>query len=275
MTTRRVLPLVVLITAGLCFAGQDDAEPAPKPAVVKFEMLPSNHMVVQTKVNGKGPYRLVFDLGAPITLLGNKTAVDSGAVPKDAPKSLLFAMRGEGKAETIEAGELTAKDLPVVVMDHPLLKALGDLHRKPLHGILGYTFFARYRTSIDYQKKEMTFTPVEFEVRDLMKDLPDRMMGRKVARTTVLAPRGLWGLKLDEPSDGRGVRIESVGEGSPAEAAGLKSGDVVTSIDGRWTVSVPDVYAAAATVEPGRSVSVVVERDGEERTVTVTPREGI
>src|SRR4051812_20880156 len=45
-----------------------------KPASVPFEMLDSNHMVVKATINGKGPFRLVFDLGAPITLLGNRAA---------------------------------------------------------------------------------------------------------------------------------------------------------------------------------------------------------
>ena len=36
---------------------------ATAKAVVPFSMLPSNHMVVQATINGKGPYRLIFDLG--------------------------------------------------------------------------------------------------------------------------------------------------------------------------------------------------------------------
>ena len=35
-------------------------------AVVPFEMLPTNHMLVQVQINDKGPYCLIFDLGAPI-----------------------------------------------------------------------------------------------------------------------------------------------------------------------------------------------------------------
>ena len=51
-----------------------------------FEMLASNHMVVEAKINGKGPYRLIFDLGAPITLLSNKAAEASGAIkPRTRP----------------------------------------------------------------------------------------------------------------------------------------------------------------------------------------------
>ena len=48
-------------------------------------MLPTNHMLVRAKINGKGPYRLIFDLGAPITLLSNRAGEASGVVEADGP----------------------------------------------------------------------------------------------------------------------------------------------------------------------------------------------
>ena len=44
-------------------------QPKAQPATVPFEMLQkgklvSGHFTVQVKVNGKGPYRLIFDTGA-------------------------------------------------------------------------------------------------------------------------------------------------------------------------------------------------------------------
>ena len=55
----------------------------------------------------------------------------------------------------------------------------------------------------------------------------------------------------------------------------VKSGDILVSIDGRWTTSLSDTYKAAEAVEPEKSVTVVVSRDGKEVTLTVTPKEGI
>jgi membrane-associated protease RseP (regulator of RpoE activity) len=261
-------------------ATRQDAKPPAKGevAVVPFELLPSNHMVVEAKLNGKGPYRFIFDLGAPVTLLSNKAADASGAIAKDAPKSIFMATRGEGKVKRIEMGALVAEDLPVIVLDHPALKAMGGFFSKPLDGIIGYTFWAHYKLTIDYQAKQMTFSPVDFEVKDLMKDLPNRLAGPKVAKSIVLAPKGLWGLSLGEPEGGlgsAGVPIKSVLEGSPAALAGLRPGDVLTALDGRWTTSIADVYAAAAGVEDGKPASVAVLRDGKEVTVTVTPKDGI
>ena len=245
---------------------------------VPFEMLVTNHMVVRTKLNGHGPFDLIFDVGAPITLLTNKASLKSGTIKEDAPRSFLFSVRGESEVEKLEMGDMTAKDVPVIVMDHPLLKAMGEMLGRPLDGIIGYTFFARYRTTIDYQAKTMTFEPVEHTVRNLMKDLPDRLAGPRVARHRMLVSGGLWGLNVEEPADGLnspGVPIVSVAAESPAAEAGLKVGDVLTTLDGRWTTSVNDTHAAAAGVPPGRETTVVVLRDGKELTLTVKPAGGI
>lgn len=248
------------------------------PKRVPFRMLPSNHMVVEAKLNGEGPYRLIFDLGSPVTLLSNKAAVGSKAVDANVRKSFLFGARGEGKIKTLEVGELTAENVPVIVLDHPALKALGGVLGKPIDGIIGYTFFARYRTTLDYQQKELTFVPVDFEVRDLMKSLPAQMAAAKVAGTRVLAPHGLWGLTLGEPTggvDSKGVPITSVAPGSPAEAAGLRAGDLIATLDGRWTTTIADTYDAATSIPPGTPTPIVVLRDGAEVTLTVTPKDGI
>ena len=265
-----------LVPSGPVALAQD---PAPsevsnqtKPASVPFELVASNHMVVTAKVNGHGPYRLVFDLGAPITLLSNKAAEESGAIPKDAPKSFLMGMRGEGEIQTLEVGGLTATKLPVVVLDHPTLKALAGFLRKPLDGIIGFTFFARYRTTIDYQAKVMTFEPVAFQVRNLLQDLPTKLAGPKVARKRILAPSGVWGITLGEPvGDGQGVTIQTVRPDSPAAAAGLQAGDILTTLDGRWTTTHADVFAAAQAVEATGPVEVVVSRDGADQTISVRP----
>lgn len=255
-----------------------EAKPGAGAVTVPFELLQSNHMVLKAKVNGKGPYRLVFDVGAPITLLSNRAGEDSGVIAKGAPKSFLFGMRGEAKADRLEVGGLVAEDLPVLVLDHPVLKALAGFLGRPLDGIIGYTFFARYKTTIDYQAKTMTFEPVDAKVRDLMRDLPERMMGPKVAKRRTLAPSGLWGLTLGEPEggvDSPGVPVSAVAEGSPAAAAGLKPGDVLTTLDGRWTVSIADAFAAAEGAPAGEPVTVIILRDGQPQTLTVTPRTGI
>ncbi|NJD20678.1 MAG: M20/M25/M40 family metallo-hydrolase [Gemmatimonadetes bacterium] len=60
-----------------------------------------------------------------------------------------------------------------------------------------------------------------------------------------------------------GLRITGVREGSPAERAGLKAGDVIVEFDGK---PVADIYAytyALREKKPGDAVKGVVERDGQ------------
>ena len=45
-------------------------------------------MVVKAKVNGKGPYTLVFDTGPRITLLSNKIGKEAEVFGKDFKKPL-------------------------------------------------------------------------------------------------------------------------------------------------------------------------------------------
>ena len=100
---------------------------------------------------------------------------------------------GEAEIDKLQAGEMTVTKLPVIVFDHPILKALEDMVGRKIDGIMGFTLFARFKTTIDYQANQMTFEPVNFEVRNLLKDLQDRMMAPRVARHKVLAPLGVWG----------------------------------------------------------------------------------
>ena len=245
--------------------------------VVPFEMLPTNHMLVEARINGKGPYHLIFDLGAPVTLLSNRVSEATGVVNAAVPRSFLFGMRGEAEVDKLQVGELTATKLPVIVLDHPILKALEDMTGRQLDGLMGFTFFARYKTSIDYHAHRMTFDPIEYRVRDLLKELPDRLMGPKIARQRVLAPLGIWGLRLGKPTGGMtspGVPITEVYGGSAAARAGLQPGDTLMSLDGRWTTSVSDVFHAASDIAPACEATVVIHRGGKEQILKLRPADG-
>jgi membrane-associated protease RseP (regulator of RpoE activity) len=241
-------------------------------------MLVTNHMLVEARINDKGPFHLIFDLGAPITLLNNRSSEAAGVVKPGARRSILFGMRGEAVVDRLNVGRLAAEKLPVIILDHPVLKALEDVTGRPIDGIMGFTFFARFKTTIDYHAHEMTFEPITYEVRDLLKELPDRLMRPKVAERHVLSPAGLWGLQVGEPTLGlnsQGAPIVRVLEGSPASTAGLKPGDVLCTVDGRWIASIADVYHAAAKVAPGQKIEVLIIRAGKELTLSITPADGI
>ncbi|MDQ2710925.1 MAG: PDZ domain-containing protein [Acidobacteriota bacterium] len=69
-------------------------------------------------------------------------------------------------------------------------------------------------------------------------------------------------LKLGDP---RGVEIQSVDEGSPAENAGIKAGDVLLSYNGEEILSGPQLGRLVAETPAGRKVKIQYFRDGKTR----------
>jgi S1-C subfamily serine protease len=97
------------------------------------------------------------------------------------------------------------------------------------------------------------------------------------AEPKVLAPAAQWGLLAhkNDKDEEAGVVLKEVLGGSPAAAAGLKPGDRLLTLDGRWTDSLVDLYTAAGHVKAGTAVKVTVRRDGKEVELEVKPAAGL
>ena len=67
-----------------------------------------------------------------------------------------------------------------------------------------------------------------------------------------------------------GARIAKVTAGSPAAAAGLKAGQVITAIDGRPVADASSAAARVAGHSPGDSVRLAVVAGTGTRQITVT-----
>ena len=290
---RTALLLILLtgfVTAPIA-AGQETGpkDPSPgtnadkattKPVVVPFELLKSRHMAVQVKLNGKGPYRLIFDTGAPMNLINNRIAKDSGVLNPKAkrPAFGLFGAMGQHEIKTLEVGSAKLQKVPTVVMDHPTVALISEA-LGPIDGIVGFPFFARYKMTVDYQKKELTLVPNGYVPGDYMEGLMQKLMDAQTQgkEPKIIAPAALWGFRVKKDGDDEdaGVVVEKVLDGGAAGSAGLKPGDRVLTIDGRWTDTVGDTYLAASLVKPGRAAVVVVKRDGKEVKLIVKPVKGV
>ena len=66
-----------------------------------------------------------------------------------------------------------------------------------------------------------------------------------------------------------GALVQSVTTESPAESAGLKSGDVITEIDGVSVATPQDLVDAVGAKKPGDTVTLTVIRSGEKEPVSV------
>jgi len=255
-------------------------KPDEKPVVIPFELLKSRHMAVEVKINGKGPYRMIFDTGAPTNLLNSKTAKEAGLLKKDDKAAMpLFGAMGAKTIKTLEIGDLKVEGMQTMVMDHPTVAAIAEVVG-PVEGIIGFPFFARYKMTIDYEKKKMTLVPSGYVPGDAMQGLMNKIMSgskKEKPEPTVLAPAAVWGFTVDKETkdEADGVKVTEVLAKSPAEAGGLKVGDRLLTLDGRWTDSVSDTFLAASAVKPGKPAVLVIKRDGKEMKLTVTPGKGL
>ncbi|MER3417162.1 MAG: serine protease [Gemmataceae bacterium] len=249
----------------------------PRPVTVPFELLPTMHFAVQIRVNGKGPFRVVFDTGAPLVVLGNRIAKEAELFSAEALKRpAFFGMRGQTTVKTLELGDARVEDVPVVVMDHPLLKALAQAVG-PIDGIVGFPFFARFRTTVDYRAKQLQFVSVDYRPPDVMTELMGRMVApRSEQEVRVLVPGALWGCRVEKAKDddSAGVTIVHVYPDTPAARAGLQAQDRLLTLDGRWTDSIEDCFRALEKIAPGETVEVSIKRGDRILKLSITPGPG-
>lgn len=67
-----------------------------------------------------------------------------------------------------------------------------------------------------------------------------------------------------------GVMVGSVEKGSPAEKAGIRVGDIITSLDGKDVGSSWDVRAQVRGLKEGEQVPLMIFRDGKAQNVSAT-----
>lgn len=272
------LLLLPTLVAAQPEAKKQPAKKEPAKFTVPFELIKTQHMVVSIKVNGKGPYKLVFDTGAPDSLVSAKIMKEAGLVTRDAPLIRIFNNHGTGTIKDLEMGELKAQNLSCQVMDHPTVEAIGKFAGR-LDGILGFTFYARYKMSIDYEKNLITFEEGTYVPGDVMKQMMARFSAPKSERDApkILAPAGLLGIRVEKAKDDEdaGVTVKDVLPGSAAAAAGFKAGDRLLTLDGRWTDSVNDLYIAAGFMKAGTPAMAQVLRGGKKVQLKLTVRAGL
>jgi len=79
------------------------------------------------------------------------------------------------------------------------------------------------------------------------------------------ADRAYLGVYPGTDSEGGGVKLEQVVDGSPAAKAGLQSGDVITAFGDRTVGSDEELRSAIASHQSGEKVKITYLRDGDKR----------
>ncbi len=273
----------ILVVAGLvavlACAVHAETPVASTGVTVPFTLLKTGHMTVRVKLNGKGPYTLIFDTGAPMSIVNNRVARDAGLL-KDKPVALFapFGSRGEVKVNDFEVGGQKASDVKVAIMDHPTVE-LFSKHFGPIDGIVGFPFFARYKVTVDYQKKTLTFEPGTYNPPDVMQAMlrailaPESADGaaRVVSGGAILG----FGVIQENRTSGPVLVVDRVYAGGPADLGGLKKGDRLVLVNKRWTDTPADLLEALSTIKPNSAVGLEVERQGKTTTLELKGAAGL
>jgi S1-C subfamily serine protease len=98
-------------------------------------------------------------------------------------------------------------------------------------------------------------------VDEVKRALPSLQRGQEIERAFL-------GITSGDASQG-GAAVGDVVDGGPAERGGIRAGDRIVEIAGTAVRNSDDVSEAVNARRPGDEVRVVVERDGERRTLTV------
>jgi putative serine protease PepD len=78
------------------------------------------------------------------------------------------------------------------------------------------------------------------------------------------------GITIGTPSSGSGAEVTQVKASSPAADGGIKTGDLITAINGDSIASADDLTAKVNTYKPGDKVTVTVTRNGSTKKLTIT-----
>ncbi len=298
MSRPRSFSLLTLLASVGLFSTSSVVEAKQDPQIgqtfrIPYRLTETNHFIVRTRINGKGPFNLVVDTGAPALFLSEEAAQSSGLKLNDRRYfTRIDRLEFEGGAELDDVQARVEDIFQLVGMN-----ALG-LPGVRIDGMLGFNVLARYKIEIDPTDDRMTWTRLDYNPRDL----PDpgrrgnnapaevQAMGllggvAKLAAVFVgkqpedqLIPRGFLGLELSE-TDGV-LLVTGVLPGSAAEEAGVAPGDRLVRVLGRSVQSLDEARSAISRIEPGDRVEVHLvpaegEADDDAQKLTLTAGKGL
>jgi hypothetical protein len=192
-------------------------------------------ILVETTVNGKGPFTFVVDTGAGMTVLKPETAGKLGLGERIV------------EVDSIAVGKAAAKKVKVAVAGVP----------DGCDGVLGYTFLSRFVSTIDYRAGTIRLAPADdtpgatlgFSYRTIPDDLANEI--------------GLEG----------GLEVRAVAAGGPAAKGGLRKGDIIREVNGKRVDTAGQYRALLATIKPGDAVALKVVRDRKDAEVKLMAAE--
>jgi hypothetical protein len=254
--------------------------PPAEPVAVPYRLTDTKHVLVRVKLNGRGPFNLILDTGAPAVFIPKKLSDTLGVKPGD---------DGWGKFDRFELeGGLVVPEVRTRVEDLFQLEGMNGLGLAgaELHGVIGYNVLARYRITYDFSADALTWVPLTgftppllsagrggggqggLEVLGPLMKLFGALLGVNPGFDT--RPRGHLGFGCDDA----GV-VNLVLADGPAAKAGLRPGDTVMKVKGKPVAAAAQLEKAVAAVKPGDRLPLTVRRGDEELDLILTVGKGL
>jgi S1-C subfamily serine protease len=79
------------------------------------------------------------------------------------------------------------------------------------------------------------------------------------------------GIMLAKVDNKGAFEVRMVLDNSPAEKAGLKSGDILVRINGIKPANLATAVRVIRALKPGKKVKFLIEREGKEKTIEIVP----
>ena len=153
----RALPTFLLITLA-CFNSSAQDKTKEQVIEVPFEFH-KNEVILQVKVNGKGPLNMMLDTGTDPSAVDINTAKDLGlkldaighkASGGGTDTNLAYAT----KLPLVELSGLTVKSVEAAAID---LSKVSERLGRPLHGVLGHSLLNGRIVQFDYPNRVVRF----------------------------------------------------------------------------------------------------------------------
>jgi hypothetical protein len=199
--------------------------------------------------------KLIIDAGAIAPISINIPGLSNKSIPNTVTMGITGAGSGgcHGRLKAVSFGDLALKD-PLAVMPtadagntkDPIAAMVGQVSA----GNIGGELLRRFDVIFDYPGKVMILEPG----REFKKPMEHDMCGAFL-------------LNWFEPV--RGFLVMAVTPGSPAEAAGIKQGDIITGIDGKKSEDITLTQARDLLKRNGKKVAFSINRDGQAMEISV------
>ena len=256
---------------------------------VPYILTQTNHFVVRAIINGKGPFHLVVDTGAPGLFLATEAAKKAGITAD--PKKF-FTTMDELKLE----GGPNLKKIKIRVEDPFQLVGMNSLGLPgvKLDGLMGFSVLARYRITLDPSHKKMIWTRLDFNPKESPEDVPMvkkedmpaelqamNLLGPAMKFAAIFVgkqpetkrlPQGYGGFAVTEKE--KKLIVTQLMADSASAKSGLLLQDEIIEYDGKAAGSIADFTKIMEKKSAGARLSLTVRRAGVEKELEMMLEEG-